>query len=143
MDILLWPALIAVVILNAYTMRFTAVTLRMGRELANSDSATGFQDAITPPWLTNVALAEYVAVPVVLGLIWWSLGWIALIAALVVGTLGAFVLAGFLGVFVDYYRRVIIASMMSRYADYVRDRDRLRADAMKELLQRAGFDVEG
>lgn len=40
-----------------------------------------------------------------------------------------------------HFKELIIRSMSNRYANYVRDRDQIRGDLMKMLLQRAGVDV--
>ena len=41
-----------------------------------------------------------------------------------------------------HYRMLIMRSMCSRYADFVRDGDALRADAMKQLLIKIGIDPD-
>ena len=70
----LWALVVILTPAFGYTMRFTAATLAVGRDLAGTTSGTGFQDAITPPWETTFALSVYTGIPVVVGLMWWQLG---------------------------------------------------------------------
>lgn len=143
MEIGLWMLVAALTIAFAYTMQFSAATLSMGKALSGSGSKTGFQDAITPPWQTNLTLAVFVGVAVVGGVMWWWLGWVSALAALAIVLVGGgvlkFVFSKRLG---DHYQRLISQSMISRYANYVRDGDAMRADAMKQLLVKAGIDPE-
>lgn len=141
MEIALWMLVAALTIAFAYTMQFSAATLSMGKALSNSGSKTGFQDAITPPWQTNLALTVYVGIAVVVGVMWWWLGWISALVAFGIilfgGGLLKFVLSKQLG---NHYQHLILQSMAARYTNYIRDGDVLRADAMKQLLGKAGID---
>ena len=127
----------------AYNMQFTTATLSMGRELSDTDSSTGFQNAITPPWQSNFAAVVYLGCVVVVGIMWWRLGWESALGGaaviLICGSVAKLVLPKPTG---GHYRRLIISSMISRYADYVRDGDTLRADAVKQLLVKAGIDPD-
>src|SRR5258705_4505146 len=58
----------------AYSMKFSAATLSMGRELSGNETGTGFQSAIMPPWQTYFTLTLFVAIPTTLGLTWWQFG---------------------------------------------------------------------
>ena len=143
MEIGLWILVAALTGAFAYTRQFTAATLSMGRALSGSGSKTGFQDAITPPWQTNFALTVYVGIAVVEGVMWWWLGWFSALAALAIIFVGSvlvkLVLPKPTG---GHYQRLILQSMVARYADYVRDGDVLRADALKHLLVKAGIDPD-
>lgn len=143
MEIGLWLLVAALAVALAYTMQFTTATLTMGRELAGSTTKRGFQDAITPPWQTRLALVVYVGIPIVAVAMWWRIGWPSALAGMVaifVGSLVArFIVPQALG---GHYQRLILQSMIARYANYVRDGDVLRAEAMKQLLTRAGIDPD-
>lgn len=143
MEIGLWMLVAALTIAFAYTMQFSAATLSIGKALSGSGSKTGFQDAITPPWQTNLALTVYIGIAVVGGIMWWWLGWVSALAALGIIFVGSLLVKLVLpkpsG---DHYRRLILQSMAVRYANYVRDGDVLRADAMKQLLVKAGIDPD-
>lgn len=133
---------VAVVVALAYVLRFSEATLSLGRELSDADSQTGFQDAITPPWQTKVAFAVYASCIFVIGVAWESRGWMYGVGALAAILLGAMVIRRFLPhPDSEHFRKIILASMSSRYANYVRDGDLTRASAMKLLLDRAGFDM--
>lgn len=139
----LWALVVVLAVGLGYTLRFTAATLAFGRELSGSTSTTGFQDAITPPWQTKLAITVYIGIAAVVLIMWWQLGWVsvllALLAIVVVLSVATLVLPKASG---GHYRRVILRSMIARYANYVRDRDALRAEAMKHLLTRAGMDPD-
>ena len=147
MEIVLWLLVAALTVGFAYTMQFTAATLSMGKELGNAltgtSTKTGVQDAVTPPWQTNLVLTVYAGIAVVEGVMWWWLGWVSALVALAAMLPGASVVKLVLpkpsG---SHYRRLILQSMMNRYANYVRDGDVMRADAMKHLLVLAGFDPD-
>jgi hypothetical protein len=123
-------------------MQFTATTLAMGRELSDTDSPTGYQDAITPPWQSNLALFTYASVLILTVLMWWNAGWLAAFSAFAAMFFGASIVRCALpGRNGPHFRNLILQSMCRRYADYVRDGDVMRADAMKHLLDRAGIPV--
>ena len=143
MGIIWWLLAVIMAFALAYTMQFTAATLSMGRELSSADSPTGFQDAITPPWQSKLALLVYLSSVVVVGIIWWRLGWLSALggAALILfgSSIAKLALPKPTG---NHYRRLLMNYMISRYADYVRDGDVIRADAMKHLLIKAGIDPD-
>src|SRR4030095_8668320 len=68
----------------AYELRFTETTLHFGRSISKVQEGRGFQDAVTPPYSTNLAIVAYVAVVLVLGFgfylyeIWLGLAVVAL-----------------------------------------------------------------
>ena len=68
----------------AYELRFTEATLHFGRSISKIQEGRGFQDAVTPPYSTNLAIVTYVAVALVLGFgfylygIWLGLAVVAL-----------------------------------------------------------------
>ena len=143
MEIGLWLLVAVLAVALAYTMQFTTATLTMGRELAGNTTKRGFQDAIAPPWQTNLALVVYVGIPTVAVVMWWRIGWPSALAGMVAIFVGSLV-AGFIVPQAPggHYQRLILQSMIARYANYVRDGDVLRAEAMKQLLTRAGIDPD-
>ena len=143
MEIALWAFAGVVTVLIGYTARFTQATLSMGKELAETVEGTGFQDAITPPWQTNLAILSYMSAAAAVAVIWWQLGWLAGLGALALSFIGG----GFVGAMLPnkdsaHFRGLIIRSMVSRHADFVRDGDQMRAEAMQGLLERAGVDLD-
>jgi hypothetical protein len=140
MTIVLWAFVGLAAIAFAYTMRFTQATLSFGRFLADADSGTGLQDAITPPWQTNLAMFTYVGVAASVGAMWWYAGWASGLGAIALVLFGG----GVVGVALPdkdapHFGNLIQRSMISRYADFTRDGDTMRAEAMKDLLTRAGL----
>ena len=138
----LWIAAVVTAFGLAYAFNFTAATLSFGRELSTTGSPRGYQDAITPPWETRLGLFTYSMVLLVITASWYEFG---------AARGGLTVLAIFVALLVArrcippedsaHYRILIKQSMVSRYADFVRDGDTCRADAMKELLDKAGIPV--
>ena len=143
MSVALWFGVVVAAVSLAYNARFSGATLSFGRALSDTSSGTGYQDAVTPPWQTKFVLIVYGLVLAVLALSWYGFGVGRAIATLLVLILGSFV-AYFLVPKQDsnHFRRLIIVSMSRRYADYVRDGDSVRADAMKMLLRKAGIDPD-
>jgi len=143
MDMALWLFAGLVTAIFAYNMRFTQATLSLGQELAETSTGTGLQDAITPPWQTNLAMFSYIAAAAAIVAIWWQLGWQSGLGALALILIGG----GIVGAMLPdkdstHFRDLIKRSMVSRYANFVRDGDQMRADAMKDLLIRAGIDPD-
>ncbi len=140
MEIILWIFSVIFSFGFAYTMQFSMATLSLGRELSDFDSGTGFQNAITPPWQTNLAILVYVGCLAEVVAMWWVAGWFSAIGSILVIVIGSLfckiILPKTTG---DHYKNLIFQSMLSRYANYVRDGDHMRAQAMKNLLERAGL----
>lgn len=140
-DFFLWHVVFLVAL--TYELNFTQATLLMGKALSETESKTGFQDAITPPWQTNVAMFVYA---VVFGMvvaafymygIWSGLGAIALV--LVMPPIFRRVLLPKPNSL--HFHTLIVRSMMSRYARYRKNNDFMRAEAMGSLLIKAGYPV--
>lgn len=110
-----------------------------GKELAGTDNGTGYQDAISPPWQTNFSLVFYIAAPAILGIFWWQLGFIMALAAAVAIFVGLVIVRMLLPrPESNHFKLLILRSMSNRYANFVREGDTVRADAMKSLLVTAG-----
>jgi len=141
--IIYFIAMYIISLLLGYELAFTQATLMIGRSISDTDSKTGYQDAITPPWSTNLGLAIYVVTAggVVYGFI--KYGWLV----------GLGIIVGFLFLMSlnkvillpkkdsEHFRRIITGSMIRRYANYLRDGDELRASAMKTLLEKLDIPV--
>ena len=137
--ILFWLASL----LLGYSLAFNRATLAIGKSISTTDSPTGFtaQDAITPPWSTNLAILSYAVSIGVIGYGWYEYGWLAGLGI----TLGFFFLVPINLVLLlpksdgEHFRRLILHSMMNRYADYVKSGDQIRASAMSILLEKIGM----
>lgn len=143
MNIALWAGTIALLPLLAYSLQFTAATLLLGRALSESNSGTGFQAAISPPWETCFGLLMYGLTLLLVGAWWYEFG---------VGRAILCVITLFAGLSIGgrllpkpdslHFKALIIQSMANRYANFVRDGDHVRGDAMKMLLLKAGVDSD-
>ena len=106
----------------------------VGLELSSTKMGTGYQDAITPPKLNYVS---YVFWPLNLFIIVASFSDYGAWGFLI---LGIFILSNVLtGIFIlpkldKFFLRVLFRSMTNRHADYVRDGDIIRANAIKGIL---------
>jgi len=143
MNVALWISTIVLLPPLAYSLRFTEATLSFGRSLSESNSGTGFQAAISPPWETYFGLLIYGLTLAVVGASWYEFGIgraILCVITLFVGlSIGRRLLPKPDGL---HFKSLIIQSMANRYANFVRDGDHVRGDSMKMLLQKAGVDAD-
>lgn len=137
--IMLW----FVSLLFSYSIMFNRATLDIGKSISDTDSSTGYQDAITPPWSTKLMLVSFV---VSIGTVisgWYQYGWLIGIAI----TISYLVLVQInIAVLLpkrrsNHFRHLIIRSMMIRYADFVKTGDIMRASAMAALLEKLDVPV--
>ena len=110
----------------------------VGLKISENKAGPGLQDAITPPSRANIALCLWAAILgvfVFLGVmfgIWTAAKGFAIFASVSV----------FVGVlFVpkpesSHYLKIIYGSMLNRHADFVRDNDTVRAEAIQGLIDR-------
>ena len=143
MTISLWLFATFAAFCFAYTMAFTQSTLTFGKELSDTGSDSGYQDAITPPWQTNLALATYAIVLAAIITMWWYEGWLYGVGSIVFIIFGS----GLASLLLPkknskHFRGLIMRSMCNRYANFSRDGDNVRAQAMKDLLLKSGIDVD-
>ena len=143
MYVVLWVSAIVLALPLAYSLRFTSATLAFGRALSATTSNTGYQAAISPPWEVAFGLVVYSLTTVMLGVSWYAFGLgrgaLSLISLLLATMLFRRLLPAETS---SHYKKLIIQSMASRYANFVRDGDTVRATAMKELLEKAGVPPE-
>ncbi len=139
----LWGLVVVMAFAFAYTMQFTASTRAFGVELSDTDSATGFQDSITPPWQTNLAMLTYIGSFVVIAVMWWQFGWKLGLGSFAVIFFGSMLAKQILPKLdSNHYRTLILRSMSNRYADFVKSGDVARAEAMKHLLEKSGINPD-
>lgn len=107
----------------------------------SGDGSDIYHASILPPSYANWAIVVYVTTAASIAYGFWKFGWGDGIFAFI----GTFFAMSFnkarllpkLGS--QHYRGIVTHSMISRYADYVRDGDQLRASAMGDLLEKMGF----
>jgi hypothetical protein len=143
LNLVLWIAIIGCGAAFAYSVTFSGATLAFGRALSSTNSPTGYQDAITPPWTAQFGFLVYGATLAVIALSWWTFGTLRGCSAIFVLFASALVFRRvFPGEGSLHFKGLIIKSMARRYADYVRNNDKVRAAAMKDLLDKAGVQMD-
>ena len=125
-------------ILFCYNHNLTQACKIIGVAISDTDSSTGYQDAITPPNSTNIYLATALAIVVVLGYAVYAFGWgtggIALAVFFFVSALaGATIMPKPQSI---HYLKRIYGSMANRYADFQKEGDSVRAVAIKDLIDK-------
>lgn len=134
--------LYAASLLFGYVIAFNGATFHWGRSLSVTDSPTGYQNAITPPWYAIVAYVTYAVSLAVVGYGWYKYGWLAGIGI----TFGFFALNVFNTAVVlpksdsNYFRNLIVRSMIKE-TDFVKSGDQLREAAMGDLLDKMGIPI--
>jgi len=125
-------------LLLGYSLKFNEATLRIGRLISDTGSSTGFQDAITPPWTTKLAIISYLAAIGTMGYGWYQYGWLSGIGIIV----AFFVLVVLNQILLlpksesSHFKQLILRSMFNRYADFKKTGDSVRAAAIAALLEK-------
>ena len=144
MSTALWVSVFILSFGLAYAIIFSEVTLALGRSLSNDSPGRGYQDALTPPWQARLSLVIYVATLVAVAFSWYEFGigrCIATVALLFAGSmLWRRVLPQGHS---RHYLKLIVTSMVQRYADWVRRGDHVRAGVMAQLLGKMGLELPG
>lgn len=136
--IVLWLASL----LLGYSLVITEATLIIGRSISSTEPYR-FQDAITPPWSTNLSLVVFSVSIGVVGYGWYQYDWLTGMGI----TVGFVFLLSFNKVVLlpkrdsGYLRSLILRSLINRYADYMNSGDIIRATATAELLKRLNHPV--
>ncbi|MDA1216185.1 MAG: hypothetical protein O2812_04865 [Chloroflexi bacterium] len=151
MESLIWVLIALLSVLLAFTLAFSSATLLAGKalvlpsDLDSEESAegvnqlmhTGFQDAITPPWSTSLALIVYISIIASEVFAWLVLGWrmgllsigILIVSSVILKRLFDKVAQGF-------FFSSMFKSMVGRSERWVLAGHQTRADAMNNLLDR-------
>jgi hypothetical protein len=138
MEYLLYIAAGVLGILFRYDLRLMEACKIIGVQISSGASETGFQEAIAPPSSTHLAIVTWALIVALLLSALFVFGWSKF--GVVAGTfLVMCIVSG--ASFIPkpdspYYVRVIYRSMVNRYADYEKQGDRVRSDAMKKLIDR-------
>lgn len=136
-------AMYLVSLVLGYVLEFTGATLAIGRFLGDGSTPRGYQDAVTPPWMTTIALLTYAVTFAGTVYGFWEFG----------GLTGVGIAIGFLVTTAinkllllpkansQHFRSIIVQSMIYRHANYLKEGDALRATVMGELLEKLGVPV--
>ena len=142
-DITIAPYLVSMFLLSiafGYDLAFTEATKRLGRSLVDSQEGRGVQDALTPPWATGFGLTTYGLCIGGVAYGWYSYGGVLAISV----AIGLFFAVRLNQRFLpkpkgDHFRRLIVRSLLNRYANYERHGDNIRAAAVGALLEKLGL----
>ena len=117
-----------------YVLRFTEATHALGKSLSDAPTGSGYQDAITPPRFSSLAIIVYLIAFFSNAYGWWQYGWL-----IGLGVTVGFYFVGSINRLLflpksnsDHFLKIITNSMISRHADYMRSGDELRASAMAQ-----------
>jgi len=138
----LWVSVFVLSFGLAYAIIFSEVTLALGRTLSEHDAGRGYQDALTPPWQARLSLVIYVLTLVTIALSWYGFGIGRCIATVVLLFAGSMLWRRVLPQgHSRHYLKLIVTSMVQRYADWVRRGDHVRAGVMAQLLGKMGLEL--
>src|SRR5262249_10018763 len=140
----LWVSVFVLSFGLSYAIIFSEVTLALGRSLSDDSPGRGFQDALTPPWQARLRLVIYVLTLVAIALSWYEFGIGRGIATVVLLFAGSMLWRRVLPQgHSRHYLKLIVTSMVQRYADWVRRGDHVRASVMAQLLGKMGLELPG
>lgn len=138
LEYLLYVFIAALGILFRYNLGLTQSCKVVGKSISDDDTTTGFQDAITPPESTTIALVTWAAIVVALGYTIFQFGWwaggVAFAVFLVVSALA--------GVTCipkpesSHYLGRIYRAIVDRYTDFQENGDTMHAAGMKLLIMK-------
>ena len=136
-SVLLIFILLAIILIYAYFGRFSEATLFYGNKISDTDSKTGYQDAITPPWTVGLTIASMLLPIIMLFYIWYSYDWVAVVMTIVffmfTVTMIRITLPKKDG---KYFKSLILKSLNTRYDKFVSNEDNSRAFASKALIDK-------
>ena len=129
-------------LLTRIILGFINYTQSLGLELSNEKDGTGFQNAITPPWFSILALSIYglSLFVIISGFLRYSLttGFLYLgIYFLTLVIVGATLFRpNSLSPLAKPFYHIVLNSIVNRHANYTKKNDKIRADAMKIVMDR-------
>lgn len=127
-----------IVFLGAFVGRMQATTLWVGKKIApkglDQELPRGFQDAITPKMqdiFNTILPIAYIVVLIVGTIKIWYLGVLLLFISILLTSVAQRLYPNNINV----YLNMIITAMMNKLADYTRDKDEMRADAARDMVE--------
>jgi hypothetical protein len=121
-----------------YQLGMTQACKVIGVEISDSGSNTGFQNAITPPSSTNLTLITWFVIAALLIYSVVAFDWGVFGIALATFGVVSVIVGSAVVPKADstYFLFRVYRSMANRYADFPKNGDSVRAEAMKELIDR-------
>lgn len=131
---------VTVIILLGFELNSARAAYLIGEEIGGPAGARHIQDAVTPPLSANLGILIQLSFLACIVAGFFVHGWVIGLVLIPTSILALGVVKKILpspqGAF---YRGIIVRSMMARYADFVKGGDTIRANAMKDLIQRLGY----
>lgn len=129
-----------VILLLAFELNSVRAALLIGEEIAGPSGARHIQDAVTPPLATVFGIIIHLSYLVCLVWVFFVHGWLLGIIFIPV----SFIAVGIVKKIIpspdgEFFRGIIVRSMMNRYADFEKEGDPIRSRAMADLLDKLGF----
>ena len=133
----LYLLLIVLSIPFKYFVNESQACLQIGKALSDVESGRGFQDAISIPASTKITLLIWFLIGVTLFLMVYYYDW----TTFGLGLLILFISSLIFGIFLPktdstHFKKKILVSLVRRYADYEKENDKVRADAISMLIER-------
>ena len=132
-------------VLWRFDIDFRQFNKKVGLELSESKQGSGFQDAITPPKLNWLSYFIYfLLIATFITAFFDRGGWKTALICLGI-LIATMVISGVIigsnqpnrkPLFQKFYFRVLFNSMVNRHADYLKNNDKVRADAMGTLVKK-------
>lgn len=136
-SVLLIFILLLTSLVYAYFGRFSEATLFYGKKISGTDSETGYQDAITPPWTVGLTIVSMLLPIIMLLYIWYLYDWIVVVMTV------AFFIFSVAAIRIvlpkkdgEYFKVLILKSLNTRYDKFISISDDNRASASKVLIDK-------
>ena len=139
-----YVVLIIVSILLRFDVGFRNFNKEIGLELSETRTGTGFQDAITPPKLNWLSYGVYILLAFFLiNAFFDNSGSISQGFAVLGTIIATTIVSGIImhpankaPLLKKFYLKTLYKSMINRHADYKKNNDEVRADAMSILVEK-------
>jgi hypothetical protein len=132
-----------VILLHAFDLNLARAAYLIGEEIAGPDGARNIQNAVTPPLAGTLGLILQLAFIGCLVAVFfvhgWLLGFLSIPVSFLILGIAAKVLMP--APESEFFRGMILRSLMNRYADYRKGGDIVRAQAVDDLLERMGYPI--
>ncbi len=136
-SVLLILILLAICLIYAYFGRFSEATLFYGKKISDTNSETGYQDAITPPWVTSLTIVSMLPPIIMLLYIWYSYDWIAGVMTIVFFMFSVSIIRILLPKKdSEHFKSLILKSLNIRHDKFVSNNDDSHAFASKHLIDK-------
>ena len=142
MLILEYLFLVLISILIRFDIDFRSFIREVGLELSDNKFASGYQDAISPPKLTWLSIVCYlIFFGTIISLFFYKsviLGIFCIFIVLIIQVITGTIIhpPRKTRIFEKFYLRILYSSMVNRYADYKKENDNVRANAINILIKK-------